>query len=57
MCQPKSKPQGFDFEKNENDFFRFSCALKTQEGFLEAPSSKILAKTEQRNTLAKLAER
>jgi hypothetical protein len=25
-------------KKNENDAFRFSCALKIQEGFLEAPS-------------------
>jgi ATP-dependent RNA helicase DbpA len=25
-------------KKNENDAFRFSCVLKTQEGFLDAPS-------------------
>jgi hypothetical protein len=26
-------------KKNENDAFRFSCALKTQERFLEAPTN------------------
>jgi N-acetyltransferase len=30
-------------KKNENDAFRFSCALKTQEGFLEAPISSAVA--------------
>jgi hypothetical protein len=30
------RPQGCDFKQNENDAFRFECALKTHEGFLEA---------------------
>jgi hypothetical protein len=32
------KTLGFLRKKNENDAFRFSCALKTHEGFLERPT-------------------